>query len=85
MNAGLRGRALGGAFGAAARQDGSAGSGRMLRAVAGGILMGFGGVLALGCSIGQGLSGASTLSLASLVAFSGILAGIAGGLVVIRN
>ena len=53
--------------------------------MAGGILMGFGGVLALGCSIGQGLSGVSTLSLASLVAFSGILAGIAVGLVVIRN
>ncbi len=60
-------------------------TGQILRAMAGGILMGFGGVLALGCSIGQGLGGVSTLSLASLVAFSGILAGIAGGLVVIRN
>lgn len=59
--------------------------GQMLRAMAGGILMGFGGVLALGCSIGQGLGGVSTLSLASLVAFSGILAGIAVGLVVVRH
>ena len=58
---------------------------QMQRAMAGGVLMGFGGVLALGCSIGQGLSGVSTLSLASLVAFSGILAGIAVGLVVIRS
>lgn len=46
-----------------------------LRAVAGGILMGFGGVLALGCSIGQGLSGVSTLSLGSVVALAGIAAG----------
>ncbi|MFT3688796.1 YeeE/YedE thiosulfate transporter family protein [Paenirhodobacter sp.] len=51
------------------------------RALLGGLLMGFGGVLALGCSIGQGLSGISTLSLASLVAFSGILAGTAVALV----
>ena len=39
------------------------------------LLMGFGGVLALGCSIGQGLSGFSTLSLGSLVALAGIVAG----------
>src|SRR6185436_7199328 len=31
--------------------------------VVGGILMGFGGVTALGCTIGQGLSGMSTLAL----------------------
>ena len=48
---------------------------QMLRAIAGGVLMGFGGVLALGCSIGQGLSGFSTLSLGSLVALTGIVAG----------
>lgn len=48
---------------------------QMLRAVAGGLLMGFGGVLALGCSIGQGLSGFSTLSLGSFVALAGIVAG----------
>lgn len=48
---------------------------QMLRAIAGGVLMGFGGVLALGCSIGQGLSGFSTLSLGSLVALAGIVAG----------
>ncbi|MDO5371131.1 YeeE/YedE family protein [Paracoccus sp. (in: a-proteobacteria)] len=49
----------------------------------GGALMGFGGVLALGCSIGQGLSGLSTLSIASLVAFAGILAGTALGLLIL--
>nr|WP_269814387.1 YeeE/YedE thiosulfate transporter family protein [Pseudogemmobacter bohemicus] len=47
-----------------------------LIAATGGILMGFGGVLALGCSAGQALIGVSTLSLASLAASTGILAGI---------
>ncbi|HEY6513486.1 MAG TPA: YeeE/YedE family protein [Burkholderiaceae bacterium] len=41
----------------------------------GAALMGVGGVTALGCTIGQGLSGLSTLSLGSFVALAGILAG----------
>lgn len=41
----------------------------------GAALMGVGGVTALGCSIGQGLSGISTLSLSSLLALGGIVAG----------
>ena len=41
----------------------------------GGVLMGVGGVLAGGCTVGQGLSGISTLALASFVALAGILAG----------
>jgi uncharacterized membrane protein YedE/YeeE len=41
----------------------------------GGALMGFGGVTALGCSIGQGLSGLSLLSAGSCVAVAGIVAG----------
>jgi len=41
----------------------------------GAVLMGVGGVTALGCTIGQGLSGLSTLSLGSFVALAGILAG----------
>lgn len=41
----------------------------------GAILMGFGGVTALGCTIGQGLSGISTLSLGSALALAGIVAG----------
>jgi len=36
--------------------------------------------MAFGCSIGQGLTGISTLSLASFVAVAGILAGAALGL-----
>ncbi len=52
----------------------------MLRSAGGAALMGAGGVMALGCSIGQGLTGLSTLSLASFVAVAGILAGTAIGL-----
>ena len=43
--------------------------------VVGGILMGFGGVTALGCTIGQGLSGVSTLAVGSFLATGGIVAG----------
>jgi hypothetical protein len=52
----------------------------MLRSAGGAALMGAGGVMAFGCSVGQGLTGLSTLSLASLVAVAGILAGTAAGL-----
>jgi uncharacterized membrane protein YedE/YeeE len=47
----------------------------LLRHLAGGILMGVGGVLAMGCSIGQGLSGMSTLSIASVLATASMLFG----------
>jgi len=43
----------------------------------GAILMGFGGVLALGCTIGQGITGISTLALGSFIAFGGIVFGSA--------
>ena len=49
----------------------------MLRHIAGAVLMGFGGVTATGCSIGQGLTGVSTLSLGSFLAFFSIVAGAA--------
>lgn len=45
--------------------------------VIGAILMGVGGVLALGCTIGQGITGASTLALGSFLAFGGIVLGSA--------
>ncbi|MDP2007458.1 MAG: YeeE/YedE family protein [Rubrivivax sp.] len=41
----------------------------------GATLMGVGGVVALGCTVGQGLSGVSTLSLGSLLALAAIVAG----------
>ena len=43
----------------------------------GAVLMGFGGVLALGCTIGQGVTGISTLALGSFIAFGGIVLGSA--------
>jgi uncharacterized membrane protein YedE/YeeE len=43
----------------------------------GGVLMGFGGVTALGCTIGQGISGLSSLALGSLLTFVCIVAGSA--------
>ena len=43
--------------------------------LAGGLLMGVGGVTAMGCTIGQGLSGLSTLSATSFVAVAGIALG----------
>ena len=48
---------------------------QMLRYIAGGAFMGAGGALALGCSIGQGLTGLSTLSLGSMVSALSIVAG----------
>ncbi|WP_410473858.1 YeeE/YedE family protein [Guyparkeria sp. TX1] len=41
----------------------------------GGLLMGTGGIIAMGCSVGQGLSGSSTLALGSLIALGGIVLG----------
>jgi hypothetical protein len=38
-------------------------------------LMGFGGVTALGCTVGQGLSGISTLAIGSLLALPGFIFG----------
>ena len=43
----------------------------------GAVLMGFGGVLALGCTIGQGVSGVSTLAVGSFIAMISIVAGCA--------
>jgi uncharacterized membrane protein YedE/YeeE len=43
----------------------------------GAVLMGFGGVLALGCTIGQGISGVSTLAVGSFLALFAIVFGSA--------
>lgn len=45
------------------------------RYAAGAVLMGIGGVLAGGCTIGAGLSGGATLSVAALLALASIIAG----------
>ena len=48
---------------------------QMLRYIAGGAYMGAGGALALGCSIGQGLTGLSTLSFSSMLSALAIVLG----------
>jgi uncharacterized membrane protein YedE/YeeE len=49
----------------------------MMHAI-GAILMGIGGVLAMGCTIGQGITGVSTLALGSILTLVAIIAGSAG-------
>jgi hypothetical protein len=43
----------------------------------GALLMGFGGIMALGCTIGQGVTGVSTLAIGSFLAFGSIVLGSA--------
>jgi uncharacterized membrane protein YedE/YeeE len=43
--------------------------------VAGGALMGIGGVVAMGCTIGQAVTGVSTLAMGSILAFFGMVIG----------
>ena len=59
------------------RWEGFAGPEDTANHVIGGILMGFGGVTALGCTIGQGITGFSTLAVGSILAFVSIVAGAA--------
>jgi uncharacterized membrane protein YedE/YeeE len=47
----------------------------LLSHLAGAVLMGFGGVTAVGCSIGQGVTGLAMLSAGALLAVAGISAG----------
>ncbi len=46
----------------------------------GGVLMGFGGVTALGCTIGQGITGVSTLAVGSILALASIITGAVAAL-----
>ena len=70
---------LGAAFSALAqgsfRWEGFTQTGDLARHLAGAVLMGVGGVSAMGCSFGQGLSGLSTLNWGSLVAVGAMVAG----------
>lgn len=47
----------------------------LVRHLLGAVLMGVGGVTALGCTFGQGISGVATLSLGSFIAVAGLIAG----------
>ncbi len=62
------------------RREGFDGDREMVRHLAGSAMMGSGGVLALGCTIGQGISGMSTLSISAPLALLAIFAGAAFGL-----
>lgn len=57
------------------RWEGFASLADMRNQLVGAVLMGFGGVTALGCTIGQGLTGVSTLAIGSLIAVAGIVTG----------
>jgi uncharacterized membrane protein YedE/YeeE len=47
----------------------------MVRHLFGAAIMGIGGVLALGCTVGQGITGMSTLALGSVIALASIIVG----------
>ncbi len=49
----------------------------MFRHIVGAVLMGFGGITAAGCTIGQAVTGVSTLAISSFIVFFGIVAGAA--------
>lgn len=57
------------------RWEGFSESADMRRHIVGGILMGFGGVTALGCTVGQGISGVSTLAIGSMLTLAAIITG----------
>ncbi len=57
------------------RWEGFAGTEDTTNHIVGAALMGVGGITALGCTIGQGLSGVSTLALGSFIALGSILVG----------
>jgi hypothetical protein len=51
--------------------------GDVINHVLGATLMGIGGVLAMGCTVGQAITGVSTLAIGSFIAFAGIVLGSA--------
>jgi uncharacterized protein len=57
------------------RWEGFGGTEDVANHLVGAVLMGIGGVTAMGCTVGQGLSGISTLSTMSFIAVAAILAG----------
>lgn len=59
------------------RWEGFTTSADLIRHILGGLLMGFGGVTAIGCTIGQGLTGVSTLSIGSVITLLSIILGSA--------
>ena len=60
-------------------------TGDTLRNLGGAALMGIGGVMALGCTVGQSITGVSTLALGSFLTFAAIVAGGFYGLRVLER
>ncbi|MER0237304.1 YeeE/YedE family protein [Fulvimarina sp. MAC8] len=56
---------------------GEEGTPSFLRYTIGGVLMGFGGILAVGCTIGAGFTGGSVLAVSSLVGLASMVSGAA--------
>jgi uncharacterized membrane protein YedE/YeeE len=62
------------------RWEGFASLADLRNQLVGAVLMGFGGVTAMGCTVGQGLSGVSTLAIGSFIALASIIGGAAATL-----
>lgn len=56
---------------------GEPGTPSIIRYAIGGVLMGFGGILAVGCTIGAGLTGGSVLAVSSLTGLAAMIGGAA--------
>lgn len=68
------------AFDRSFRWEGFAGVGDLGVHLVGGLCMGVGGIVAMGCTIGQGITGVSTLSVGSFIALAAMVAGAVLGL-----
>jgi hypothetical protein len=62
------------------RWEGFRGSDDTASHLVGAVLMGVGGVTAMGCTIGQGLTGVSTLAIGSFIALASMMAGAVAAL-----
>jgi uncharacterized protein len=71
----IAGSALHALFSRSFRWEGFTTTEDLVNHVAGGALMGFGGVVAGGCTIGQGLSGLSVVSIGALITFPALILG----------
>ncbi len=56
-----------------------------VRNLFGAVLMGIGGVVATGCTVGQAVTGASTLAISSFIVFAGLIVGGIAGMKVLER
>lgn len=76
----LTGSILTAALTGRSKLEGFSSANHMVRSILGAALMGSGGAMAYGCSVGQGLTGLSTLAIPSFIAVAGIVIGVAVGM-----